>query len=79
LNTSLRKKIHKTTHRYGRPKIFERKLEKEGLSSMARIRKELKFIETALICKAMKEVMPGKAQKAHRLGVTFFSSNLCIV
>jgi hypothetical protein len=38
---------------------------------MAKIRKELKFIETAGIRKAMKEV-PAKARKAHILGVTFF-------
>jgi hypothetical protein len=38
---------------------------------MAKVRKELKFIETTGIRKAMKEV-PAKARKAHRLCVTFF-------
>jgi hypothetical protein len=38
---------------------------------MAKIRKELKFIETTRIRKAMKEI-PAKARKAHRQGVAFF-------
>jgi hypothetical protein len=38
---------------------------------------KLKCIETTGIRKAMKEVL-AKPRKAHRLGVTFFASNLCI-
>jgi hypothetical protein len=45
---------------------------------MAKIREELKSIETTGIRKAMKEV-PAKTRKAHRLGITFFVSHLCIV
>jgi hypothetical protein len=44
---------------------------------MAKIRKELMSIETTGIRKAIIEVLE-KAQKAHRLGVTFFASNLCM-
>jgi transposase len=44
---------------------------------MTKVRKELKSIETTGIRKAMKEV-PAKAQKAHRLGVTFFLQVVCV-
>jgi hypothetical protein len=68
---------------------FLDELEKEGLQQqlsskkyvkflMAKIRKELKSIETTGIRKVLKEV-PAEARKAHRLEVTFFASNLCIV
>jgi hypothetical protein len=40
---------------------------------MTKIRKELKSIETTRIRKAPKEV-PAKAQKDHKLGVTFLAS-----
>jgi hypothetical protein len=45
---------------------------------MAKVREELKSIETMGIRKAMEKV-PAKARKAHRLGETFFASKLCIV
>jgi transposase len=45
---------------------------------MAKIRKELESIETTGISKVMKKA-PAKAQRAHKQGVPFFASNLCIV
>jgi hypothetical protein len=45
---------------------------------MIKIRKELKFIETTEICKAMKEP-PTKTRKTHKLGVTSFASNVFII
>jgi hypothetical protein len=44
---------------------------------MAKIRKELKFIETTGVRKAMKKV-PEKARKAHRLVVTLFLPVICV-
>jgi hypothetical protein len=45
---------------------------------MLKIIKEQKSIKTTRTREAMEEV-PAKARKAHRLGVTIFASNPCIV
>jgi hypothetical protein len=45
---------------------------------MLKIIKEQKSIKTTRTRKAM-EGVPAKVRKAHRLGVTIFASNLCIV
>jgi hypothetical protein len=46
---------------------------------MTNNRKELKFIKTTRNHKAVKEVVSAEARKAHKLGVSFFDSNLCII
>jgi hypothetical protein len=58
-------------------KIYSNNYRPKKVNSLiAKIRKELKSIEITEIRKAMEEV-PAKARKAHKLGVTFFASNLC--
>jgi hypothetical protein len=64
---NLKKKVYSNNYR-----------PKDGKCLMAKIRKELKSIETTGIRKAMRET-PAKAQKAHKFGATCFASNLCII